>query len=83
MTSFRSSMNEGPMSRFQWMAISICVVLVMLDGFDVLVMAFTAAAISAEWKLTGAQLGVLFRLQQESQGQLRIVRTLTPTRGDR
>jgi MFS family permease len=34
--------------------------LIMLDGFDVLVMAFTAAPISAEWKLSGAELGVLF-----------------------
>ena len=32
----------------------------MLDGFDVLVMASTASSISDEWKLTGAQLGVLF-----------------------
>jgi benzoate transport len=31
----------------------------MIDGFDVLVMAFTAASVSAEWKLTGAKLGLL------------------------
>ncbi len=48
------------MGRFQWLAVAICVMLVMLDGFDVLVMAFTASSISAEWHLTGAQLGVLF-----------------------
>ena len=35
------------MSRFQWLAVSICVMLVMLDGFDVLVMAFTAASPSS------------------------------------
>lgn len=58
--TLRRTFDEGPMSRFQWSAIAICVTLVMLDGFDVLVMAFTAASISAEWKLTGAQLGVLF-----------------------
>ena len=56
----RRTIDEGPMSRFQWLAITICVMLIMLDGFDVLVMAFTAASVSAEWKLTGAQLGVLF-----------------------
>lgn len=59
-TNLRRTFDQGPMSRFQWSAIAICVTLVMLDGFDVLVMAFTAASISAEWKLTGAQLGVLF-----------------------
>jgi MFS family permease len=45
---------------FQWAAVAICVMLIMLDGFDVLVMAFTAASISADWKLGGAQLGFLF-----------------------
>jgi len=59
-TDIRKSLDEGAMSRFQWLAIAICVLLIMLDGFDVLVMAFTAPAISAEWKLNGAQLGVLF-----------------------
>src|SRR5436190_2822507 len=56
----RKALDEGEMSRFQWVAIAVCVMLIMLDGFDVLVMAFTAAPISGEWKLTGAQLGLLF-----------------------
>jgi benzoate transport len=47
------------MSRFQVVAVAICCGLNMLDGFDVLVVAFTAASISAEWKLAGAQLGIL------------------------
>jgi benzoate transport len=58
--NLRRTFDEGPMSRFQWSAIAICIALVMLDGFDVLVMAFTASSVSAEWKLTGAQLGMLF-----------------------
>lgn len=59
-SNLRRAFDEGPMSRFQWIAIAICVTLVMLDGFDVLVMAFTASSVSAEWHLTGAQLGMLF-----------------------
>jgi len=47
------------MSRFQRQAIAICFGINMLDGFDVLVMAFTAPAVSSEWSLSGAQLGVL------------------------
>lgn len=47
------------MSRLQVAAVAVCVTLNMLDGFDVLVVAFTASAISAEWSLSGAQLGVL------------------------
>jgi benzoate transport len=57
--SLRNSMHEGPMSRFQWFAIAVCVLLNTLDGFDVLVMAFTGKAVSTEWGLNGAQLGLL------------------------
>jgi MFS transporter, AAHS family, vanillate permease len=59
-TDIRKALDEGEMSRFQWAAVAVCVMLIMLDGFDVLVMAFTAAPISAEWKLSGAELGLLF-----------------------
>src|SRR6185295_2229348 len=55
----REIIDAGPMSRFQVLAVAICVGLNMLDGFDVLVMAFTGPAISADWGLKGAQLGVL------------------------
>lgn len=47
------------MSRFQVLAVAVCVTLNMLDGFDVLVMAFTASEVAAAWQLTGAQLGAL------------------------
>jgi benzoate transport len=60
MTDIRRTLEEGVMSRFQWVAVAICVMLIMLDGFDVLVMAFTASSVAAEWKLNGAQLGLLF-----------------------
>ncbi len=60
MTDIRKNMEEGAMTPFQWLAIAICTLLIMLDGFDVLVMAFTASSVAAEWKLGGAQLGVLF-----------------------
>ncbi|MDF3935965.1 MFS transporter [Pseudomonas citronellolis] len=55
----RAALEQGPMNRFQWTAIGICIVLNMIDGFDVLVMAFTAASVSAEWGLNGAQVGLL------------------------
>jgi benzoate transport len=56
----QQALDEGAMSRFQWIAVAICILLNALDGFDVLVMAFTASSVSAEWKLSGAELGVLF-----------------------
>lgn len=55
----RASMDLRPMSGFQWIAVSICAFLNLIDGFDVLVMAFTATAVSSFWQLSGAQLGYL------------------------
>lgn len=57
--SLRDALHRGPMSRFQWFAVAVCVLLNVLDGFDVLVMAFTGKAVSTEWGLSGAQLGLL------------------------
>ncbi|MDN3292603.1 MFS transporter [Streptomyces ficellus] len=57
--SLRAALDAGPMSRFQWGAIAVCVVLNMLDGFDVLVMAFTGKAVSASWELSSSELGLL------------------------
>jgi benzoate transport len=56
----RRLVATGRMSPHQIVAILVCVGLNMLDGFDVLVMAFTATGVSAEWKLTGSELGLLF-----------------------
>lgn len=55
----RETINRGTMSPVQVMAIAICIVLNMLDGFDVLAMAFTASHISTDWHLTGKEVGVL------------------------
>ncbi|KAB7769837.1 MFS transporter [Xanthomonas maliensis] len=48
------------MTPFQWRAVALCVLLTMLDGFDVMAMAFTAPHVSAEWALSGKTLGMLF-----------------------
>lgn len=53
-------MGRKPMTLFQWSVVGLCFLINMLDGFDVMVMAFTAATISAHWSLTGTQLGYLF-----------------------
>lgn len=55
----KARVDSGPMTSFQFLAIGMCIVLNMIDGFDVLVMAFTAASVSAEWSLNGAQIGLL------------------------
>ncbi|HGA2320715.1 TPA: MFS transporter [Pseudomonas putida] len=55
----REVINEHPMRPFQYLAIGVCIVLNMIDGFDVLVMAFTASSVASEWNLNGAQVGLL------------------------
>ena len=55
----RELVARSPMTAHQIAAVALCMGLNMLDGFDVMVMSFTAAGVSAEWQLTGAQLGML------------------------
>ena len=47
------------MSSTQWLVIALVVLLNMLDGFDVLAVAFTAKSIKTELRLTSAQIGSL------------------------
>jgi len=47
------------MSGFQVAAILLCTMINMMDGFDVLVIAFTAPSIAAEWGLSATVLGLL------------------------
>jgi benzoate transport len=53
------SIRRAPMTACQVIAVAVCVGLNMLDGFDVLVMSFTASGVSADWKLSGSRLGLL------------------------
>jgi MFS family permease len=48
------------MSRFQVAIVALCICIAGLDGFDVLVVAFTAPEIAKEWALNPAALGGLF-----------------------
>ena len=59
-TDIRQLVARSPMSMHQVVAIMVCVGLNMLDGFDILVMSFTAPGVSTDWKLSGACLGWLF-----------------------
>lgn len=54
-----ATMKEGPMRPVQILAVTICIIINMLDGFDVLVVSFTAPVISEEWGLEPQSIGVL------------------------
>ena len=58
--NIRQIIDSRSMSSFQILTVSICFMINMLDGFDVLVMAFTANRISSAWGLDGKSLGLLF-----------------------
>jgi len=48
------------MTPFQVMAVAVCLVINMVDGFDVLAISFAAPEIAREWALPPTELGILF-----------------------
>jgi benzoate transport len=56
----RRLVQDAPMSRFQWGIVAVCVLIAALDGFDVLVIAYTAPSLTAAWNLSPSSLGVVF-----------------------
>jgi benzoate transport len=55
----RARIDATPMSAYQWLIVTLCVVLNMLDGYDVMALAFTAKSIGADFGLSGAATGLL------------------------
>src|SRR5882762_6356570 len=55
----RLILRDGGMTVFQMIVTFICVLLNMLDGFDVLAISFTAPLIAREWGVDPATLGIL------------------------
>ena len=58
--NIRQLIDEKPISGLQLRVVLGCFALNMLDGFDVLAIAFTAPTISQEWQLTPYVLGIIF-----------------------
>lgn len=59
-SEIKQAIYNNTMNSFQIFAISICVLISVIDGFDVLTIAFVAPSISTQWGLNPEQLGVLF-----------------------
>lgn len=57
--SLRELIDRSPMSRFQIMVVALCLVMNIVEGFDILVMSFAASGVAREWELNGSQLGLL------------------------
>jgi len=56
-------LDHRPMTRLQVVAVSICVILNALDGFDVLAISFSAPGIAAEWGISRAELGIVLAME--------------------
>jgi len=56
----RATVREGAMSPFQIAAVTVCMAINALDGFDVLSIAFAGPQVAKEWMLKPAELGLLF-----------------------
>lgn len=55
----REAIRTQPMRRYQIRTIVICFLLCMVDGFEILIMAFVAPYLSKEWNLDSVQIGYL------------------------
>jgi AAHS family 4-hydroxybenzoate transporter-like MFS transporter len=52
--------DKDSFTRFQILAVSLCALINVFDGFDALAIAYTAPAISSEWSLSPGALGIVF-----------------------
>ncbi len=58
-SDIRATLRDGPMTMMQAGVVTICTLLNMIDGFDVLAISFTAPLIAKEWNVDPVSLGVL------------------------
>lgn len=55
----RQIVASAPMTGRQWLAVTTCLILNALDGFDMLAITFAAPAIRAQWQIPADQLGIV------------------------
>ena len=59
----RQILDQEPMGRFQIIAVTICICLYAIDGFDVLSISFAAPGIAEEWGINRAVLGIVLSME--------------------
>ncbi|MCP5146904.1 MAG: MFS transporter [Pseudomonadales bacterium] len=55
--------DNSPMGRLQYSVIALCIVLLALDGFDVLAISFAAPGIAEEWGISRGTLGIVLSME--------------------
>lgn len=64
----RELIERSPMTKWQISAITLCILLVSLDGFDVLSISFAAPGIAREWGIDRAALGIVLSMELIGMG---------------
>lgn len=59
----RTIIAQSPMSRLQLAAVTMCILLTALAGYDVLAISFAAPGIASEWGIDRAALGVVLSME--------------------
>ncbi|CAI0803012.1 4-hydroxybenzoate transporter PcaK [Serratia quinivorans] len=49
--------DSRPISRYQWLVLILCFVIIMFDGYDAAVMGFIAPALIEDWGISRAEMG--------------------------
>ena len=60
MNDMRRILDQGPVSRLQLVVIALCMLMNMLDGMDVMVIAYAAKPLADAWTIEPGTLGVVF-----------------------
>ncbi len=55
----REAIRRGPMRGFQWTVVVICILLTVIDGYEILVTSFTLTSLTKEWGLDIGQQGLV------------------------
>ena len=64
----RVTLAREPMQRPQIVAVALCILLLAVDGFDVLSISFAAPGIAAEWGIDRAALGLVLSMELIGMG---------------
>ena len=53
------AIRRNSMSRYQWLIVGICIVLTMIDGYEILISSYTLPALTEHWGLDKGQQGLV------------------------
>ncbi|MBS4752981.1 MFS transporter [Nocardioides sp. zg-ZUI104] len=56
------AIRQNPMSRYQWLVVAICILITMVDGYEILVTSYALPALTEEWGLSNGQQGLVASL---------------------